>query len=175
MEHARWFAAEVHVHDSQLKAYLRGTFPSVHDVDDIVQESYLRIWKARARRPIASVRAFLFKIARNVALDGVRRSGISPITPITELAALPVADESCDPEAALALRDKASTLADALATLSPRARDVIVLCKLHGLSHQEAGRQLGIAEKTVDEHMLRGLGRLSDELRRRGHGDLFGQ
>jgi DNA-directed RNA polymerase specialized sigma24 family protein len=68
----RWFTEEVHPHDASLKAYLRGSFPSVRDVDDVVQESYLRIWKARAIHPISSARAFLFRIARHLALDTLR-------------------------------------------------------------------------------------------------------
>ena len=37
---ARWFAEQVHPNDSSLRAYLRHSFPSVPDVDDLVQESY---------------------------------------------------------------------------------------------------------------------------------------
>lgn len=171
--HARWFVDEVHTHDTSLKAYLRGAFPSVRDVDDVVQESYLRIWKAKARRPIVSARSFLFRIARNVALDGLRRNYISPIALVSDLEALQVADEKSDLGATLALREKAALLSDCLATLSPRSREVIILCKLQGLSHQDAGQRLGISDRTVDEHMLRGLKRLSEELRRRGCENLF--
>jgi hypothetical protein len=35
----RWFMEEVQPHDDQLKGYLHGAFPSVRDVDDVVQES----------------------------------------------------------------------------------------------------------------------------------------
>lgn len=174
-ERLRWFAEEVQPHDRQLKAYLRSSFPAFRDVDDLVQESYLRIWKARAIKPIISAKAFLFRVARNIAVDRVRRNQISPIQPVGDLAALRVIDESSDIAAKLALHEKASLLSDALATLPPRAREVIILCKLQGLSHREAASRLGIAGKTVDEHMIRGLKRLSDELRRRGHEDLFSE
>jgi RNA polymerase sigma factor (sigma-70 family) len=50
-----WFAEEVHTHDSQLKSYLRSSFPALRDVDDVVQESYLRIWRRQLVRPIAKV------------------------------------------------------------------------------------------------------------------------
>lgn len=174
-EQLRWFAEEVQPHDRQLKAYLRSSFPAFGDVDDLVQESYLRIWKARAIKPIISAKAFLFRVARNIALDRVRRNLTSPIQPVGDLAALRVIDESNDVTANLTLHEKVSLLSDALATLPPRAREVIILCKLQGLSHREAASQLGIAGKTVDEHMIRGLKRLSDELRRRGYEDLFSE
>src|SRR5438876_12279709 len=60
---SRWFAAEVHAHERSLRAYLRGAFPSVRDVDDVVQESYVRVWKARLAHPIQSARSFLFQVA----------------------------------------------------------------------------------------------------------------
>jgi DNA-directed RNA polymerase specialized sigma24 family protein len=81
-----WFAKEVQPHDAQLKAYLRGAFPSVRDVDDVVQESYLRVWLARATQPIQSTRAFLFRVARNLALDFVRHERASPIVVLGSIA-----------------------------------------------------------------------------------------
>jgi hypothetical protein len=64
VDDTRWFSEEVHAHDSQLKAYLHGRFPSVRcEVDDVVQESYLRVWRIRASQPIHSAKAFLFSIA----------------------------------------------------------------------------------------------------------------
>jgi DNA-directed RNA polymerase specialized sigma24 family protein len=44
---------------------------------------------------------------------------------------------------------------------------------LNGLSHRDAAQHLGISEKTVDEHMMRGLKRLSDELRQERCRDVF--
>src|SRR5580693_2470646 len=60
VEQIRWFTEEVHPHEPSLRAYLNGSFPTVRDLDDVVQESYLRIWQARAAYPIGSARAFLF-------------------------------------------------------------------------------------------------------------------
>jgi hypothetical protein len=50
---AQWFTEKVHVHGPSLRNYLRGVFPTVRDVDDVVQESFLL---ARARRPADFVR-----------------------------------------------------------------------------------------------------------------------
>ena len=71
---ARWFAEEVHPHESHLRSYLRGRIPADRDVDDVVQDSYLRVWRARAARPIHSATAFHFTIARHLALDALQRT-----------------------------------------------------------------------------------------------------
>ena len=44
---ARWFADEVKPHERSLRAYLRSVFPGFPDVDDLVQESYVRLIRAR--------------------------------------------------------------------------------------------------------------------------------
>lgn len=47
---ARWFAEKVQPHDSSLKAYLRGSFPTVRDVDDTLQEMDVRLQRRHRRR-----------------------------------------------------------------------------------------------------------------------------
>lgn len=94
----RWFAEEVHAHDASLKAYLRAAYPGMRDVDDVVQESYLRIWKARLAQRIHFTKSYLFQIARNLSLDLVRRNRASPIDDVPE----PVALAVCDPARGLA-------------------------------------------------------------------------
>ncbi|MGH7944160.1 MAG: hypothetical protein ACREF9_04025, partial [Opitutaceae bacterium] len=56
-EAARWFTEQVQPHEIQLRNYLRVAFPTVRDVEDVVQESFLRIWKARAVHPITQTKA----------------------------------------------------------------------------------------------------------------------
>jgi hypothetical protein len=86
VEHSRWFTDEVHPHGAQLRSYLAKAFPSVgHEVEDVVQESSLRIWKARAAHPISSARDFLFEVARRLAIDFTRQRARSPIEAISHL------------------------------------------------------------------------------------------
>lgn len=163
-----WFERQVHTHDAKLKAYLRGSFPGVHDVEDVVQESYLRIWRARARQPIESARAFLFQVARRVALDLVRKARNSPVDPVPEVVQLRAAAEAPDAVEAVSLQEKINLLAEALVALPPRSRQIVMLCKFEGRSRRDVAVELGISEKTVDEHLWRGIRRIEEFLRRRG-------
>lgn len=67
-EAARWFAEEVQPHESSLRSYLRRVFPRLPDIDDLVQESYARLIRARAAGKVSFAKAFLFTTARNAAL-----------------------------------------------------------------------------------------------------------
>jgi RNA polymerase sigma factor (sigma-70 family) len=164
----RWFTDEVYTHDAQLKAYLRHSFPAVRDVEDVVQESYLRLWKSRAAQPIHSAKAFLFKVARHVALNLVTRQRSAPVSVVGDLSALPVMEEKADVIEHVSREEKLRFLVEALATLPPRCREITVMRKLRGLSQREVALQLGIAEKTVDEQVARGVRRCERYLRRRG-------
>jgi len=167
-DQARWFTAEVAPHDAHLKAYVRGAFPAVRDVEDVVQESYLRVWKAQAAGSVVCARAFLFRVARNLALDLVRRERRSPIEQVGDLAALRVVDDRPGAAETVETRDRFALLDDALAALSPRHRQIVILCKLQSKSHREVAAQLGLSEKTVTEHVYRAVQRLGEELQRRG-------
>ena len=62
-DQARWFAEEAEPHRGALRAYVQRAFPGVRDVDDVVQDSLLRISNARASRQIGCARP-LFTIVR---------------------------------------------------------------------------------------------------------------
>jgi RNA polymerase sigma factor (sigma-70 family) len=166
-EQSRWFAAKVQPHHSHLMAYLRRAYPSVRDTDDVVQETYLRIWKARALQPIQSAKAYLFRIARNLALDAIRRGHSSPIDAMPDLAALPVMDHGATTTEIACTNEEIALLAEALEALPPRIREIVILRKFQNLPQKVVAERLHISELTVQEQVYRGLRRI--EKIRRGH------
>jgi RNA polymerase sigma factor (sigma-70 family) len=166
-EQTRWFSEEVHAHDMQLKAYLRGSFPAVRDVEDIVQESYLRIWKARAAHPITSAKAFLFTVARRLALDLVRRQRRSPIVAVTDLSRLFVSDDARDASVTAATADEIELLVEAVDSLPARCREIFILRKLQGVPQKDIAIRLGLSEQTVQVQASRGMRRCAEFFRRR--------
>lgn len=164
----QWFAKEVYPHDGNLKAYLRGSFPSVRDVDDVVQESYVRVWRRQLRGPMASARSLLYKIARNLAIDALRRAKRSPIEPVADLAELNILDGQPSAAEAACSNEEIELLLAAIESLPPRCREVVVLRKLAGLSPQEIAHRLGMSEGTVHIHGAKGVRRCEAFLRARG-------
>jgi len=156
----RWFTEEVQPNDPSLRAYLRRAFPSVRDVDDLVQESYVRIWRRHTTHPVQSARAFLFQVARRLAIDVVRRRRTSRIESVPDLAALPVAAAERSGVDAAILREEVELLTQAIHALPPRCREVMILRKIEGRSQREIAARLGLAEGTVQVHIVQGLRRL---------------
>jgi RNA polymerase sigma factor (sigma-70 family) len=168
VEQARWFTEEVQPHEPVLRAYLRGSFPTVRDVDDVVQESYLRIWRARAGEPIRSAKAFLFQVARRVALNLVRKHRNAPFIDYGDFAVSRVLDDGPNASDALILQERIDLLADALMALPPRCREVVVLHKVKGLPQKEVAAQLGLSERTVESHVRTGVAKCLVFLRTHG-------
>jgi RNA polymerase sigma factor (sigma-70 family) len=169
----RWFAEEVHAHDAQLKAYLRGSFPTVRDVDDVAQESYLRLWKVCATQPIRSAKALLFTVARRLAVDFIRRDRTVPREDIGHLAELSVLMEERDASFAEGLDEKVDLLSEAISHLPGRCRETFILYKIEGLSRRETAERLGLSEKTVAAHTSTAMKRCATYLRLNGVKGLF--
>lgn len=167
-EQARWFSAEVLPHEADLRAYLRRAFPSLRDVDDLVQETYARVFRARTAGNVAEARPYLFTTARNAACDVFRRSKIIPLLPVAEIERLPVVEERPAVGEAVAHAQELNILREAIGALPPRCRQVLTLCKLYGLSHREVAARLGISEHTVNAQVALGVIRCRNYLRERG-------
>lgn len=169
-----WFENDVRPHEESLRSYLRNSYPTIRDVDDLVQESFLRIWKARLAEPIRSSKAFLFEVARHLALDFVRRRQVSPVDHVRDLSTLNVIEEGRNAAELADTNEKFLALADAIATLPARCREIVILRKFKGLSQREVAMQLGLSERTVEVQVARGVKRCEDYLRKRGINCLYG-
>lgn len=164
----QWFADEVRPHEGALRGYLRQSFPAVRDIEDVVQESYLRAWKTRAVQPIRSMRAFLFTVARRIALNVVDRQKTADTITVGDMAALPVLSDGPGVAERVCQEEHLALLVEALATLPARCREITVLRKLQGIPQREVAVRLGISEKTVEEQVARGMRRCQEHFRRRG-------
>jgi len=167
-EQTRWFAEEVHPHSGHLRAYIRSVFPSLQDVDDVVQESYLRIWKARLTRPIHSSKAFLFQIARHLAIDVIRSRRINSTEYSEGFAALSVLESGPDAATSLTKKEKIELLSEALASLPPRIREVIFMRKFQQIPQRDVAATLGVSERTIEANLAKGMRLCERFLRKRG-------
>ena len=161
----RWFTEEVQPHEHSLRAFMRAAAPSPVDVDDMLQDSYLRLLRAKASGPIRCVRALLFAIARNTVRDSVRRKLANREVLGTELDSYPVL-ESAGVVEIVGRRQEQRLLAEAIQALPERCREVLFLRKNQGLSQREIAARLGITENTVESLVSRGLRRCANHLRK---------
>jgi RNA polymerase sigma-70 factor (ECF subfamily) len=142
-------------------AYAAGLLRDPAAAEDVTATAFERAYRKRSRFDPrrGSPRAWLFGIARNAALDELRRRGKQ-----AALAAEPV-----DPESVAAHPGEASerriVLADAVRELEPRERELVALKFFAGLSNREIARVLGISESNAGTR----LHRVVDKLREACH------
>ena len=132
------------------------------DIDDIVQEAYVRVLKARETSVIASPKAFLFATARNLVYGQVRRRKIVGGEFLAEIDALCVLDESGDIPGKVAHAEELELLTLAVQSLPARCRQILTLRKIYGVSQKEIARQFGISEHTVEAQGTIGMRRIAD-------------
>ena len=161
----------------ELVAYCYRMLGSVHDAEDVVQETMLRAWKARDRydSALASVRTWLYRIATNACLSALesraRRplpSGLgapsddpgAPLTPALDIPWLqPFPDARYD---TVIRADMRLALVAAIQVLPPRQRAVLVLREVLEFSAAEVAAQLQTTVPAINSALQRARATLAD-------------
>lgn len=166
-EQVRWFSREVLPHEADVRRWLERRIRGLPDchVDEIVQESYARLWAAGVER-IANPRAYFFVTARHVVGEVLRRSRVVSIETIADIDELNIADDDVGMERRLSGREEIMRVRQVLATLPPKCREAFELRKFAELSQKEIAQRMQIAESTVEKHLVKALRILMNELKR---------
>lgn len=155
-----------------LLAFVISLTGSESGAEDLAQEVFIRTWAHREGwDDRGSPRAYLYRIARNLALNA-RRDGRSAHRRLAPLPAVATSRNGADrarradhPEHRFAVRTLEADIKRAVNALPPRRREVFTLARFQGLSHREIAETLGIAPQTVANHMRLALEELREALR----------
>jgi RNA polymerase sigma factor (sigma-70 family) len=161
----RWIAAHILPHEPELRGWLRRRLGSFNDndVDDLVQESFARIWAADFST-IRNGRAYLYATVRHLLAEYARRSRIVPIELLGEIDSLNLISDEPGPERRVGARQELDRLRAIVAALPVQRRRVFELRKFEGLSHRDVAERMGLSEKTVENHLTRALARIGEAL-----------
>ena len=154
----RWFRETLLPHEPMLRAWLHTRFPNGMDLDDVVQESYARILRSRARGvPMRSPKSFLFTTARNLSLDILRHREVAKEDSLVSFEGLDVSDDADGIPEMVDRREKLELLTTVIQSLPERCRQVLTLRKIYGLPQKEIARKLGISPHTVSAQLTIGM------------------
>ena len=130
------------------------------DAEEIMQDSFLTMWKKRAKISLVgdSTLPWLVTTARFLALNRRRANARLAGEPLD--AADTLADEAASPVAGVLAAELMEQLGSLMAGMTAVDRDIFRLCLVDGLSYEEAARQLGITHGAVRNRLSRLKGRL---------------
>ncbi|WP_435839218.1 sigma-70 family RNA polymerase sigma factor [Streptodolium elevatio] len=175
---------------AELLAYCYWMLGSAHDAEDLVQDTYLRAWRAREQydETRSSLRTWLYRIATNVCLTALEARGrrplpsglvaasepLAPLVPGENLAWLqPLPDswvESGDPAGTVVERSSLRlAFVAALQYLTARQRGALILRDVLAFSASEAADILGTTVVSVNSSLQRARTRVKEAGGRREH------
>jgi RNA polymerase sigma-70 factor (ECF subfamily) len=130
-------------------ARFAGTLAASADIEDVLQEAFLRLWRAAPDwRPEARISTFLHTIVYRLCVDRLRRR--RRLAESTDEAWLDLPDDQPDPEQRLLSADRRERIERALAALPPRQRAAMSLCYGEDLTQAEAAATLGCTQEAYE-------------------------
>src|ERR1700742_4923091 len=163
-----WFLDQVFHHRAALHRYLGKLTSGAEDIEDLVQETYVRIYALPDYTQVESPKGLLFRIAHNLAVERARRHKSQATDTMADLESLRVYSNEAPPEEQTDARRRFESFCAAVERLPPLCRRVFVLRKVHKLSHAEISEVLGVSSSTIEKHVAKGLVRCRDHLRELG-------
>lgn len=158
---AQAFLAEAHAaYDANLRRFFTRRGVPRHDVDDMVQEVYLRLARQPGDLSVRSAEAFVITIAGNLLRDAYRRRGRrNPELSLEEEGRYtPAAGE--DPERSAEYLQHLQAADSVIGALRPATQRVFLGHRLRGQSYSELSRELGVSISMIEKHMISALSAL---------------
>tara|TARA_B110000208_G_scaffold33513_1_gene44170 strand:+ start:716 stop:1168 length:453 start_codon:yes stop_codon:yes gene_type:complete len=109
-------------------------FVGKHDVEDVVQEAFLRAYNAESGKPIEQPKSYLFRIAKHVALNQLRQRSRKPTDYLEDLDSPDVLVNEWTLEDEIIAQQKLGFHCAAVAALPPKCRKVYLLRKVYGMT-----------------------------------------
>jgi RNA polymerase sigma-70 factor (ECF subfamily) len=146
-------------HRGALVNYASGIVGDRAHAEDLVQEAWLRFFAAAGRRPLDEPVGYLYRVVRNLAVDGRRRllrEG-RMVEAGPGLEQRDIADAHPSPEAEAVARDELRRLTEALAELPERTRIALEMRRFGGCKLKEIASHLGVSVSVAHDIVAAGI------------------
>ncbi|MEE4453024.1 RNA polymerase sigma factor [Novosphingobium resinovorum] len=132
--------------------------------EDVTQTLWLKVQRVDDHPPILNKRAYLFRLATNLARDRLRADHRHDA--VFEGGTVPehVADDSPGADRAVLDREALDRLRDVLGELPARTREILYMRRFEELSSAQIGERLGISRQMVNRHIAQAMAHCLDRL-----------
>jgi RNA polymerase sigma-70 factor (ECF subfamily) len=147
-----------------LASFFRKRTRNTTEVQDLVQQVFLRLAQYRELEDIRNPDGYIFQTAANTLKDHVRHVAVRERFAREQLEDHAALASDFSPERVLQGRENLARLSDALRLLPERTRDIFMLRCFEGLKHAEIARLHRISVRAVEKHVAKALAHMSAAL-----------
>jgi RNA polymerase sigma-70 factor (ECF subfamily) len=163
-----WLTIHFLPHEAELRTMLRRVCMSSAEIDDVIQETCYRILVMADLEHIRHPKPFVFRTAKNIVLDRIRRDAVVSIETMANLDELEIADSAPSPDRVVFAREELKWVFGLIGNLPDRCKSVFRARRVHGMSQNETAETLGLTDSVVEHEMMRGMRLMSEMISRHG-------
>ena len=136
--------------------------------EDIEQEVYLKIWKNSEKyNEKGSIKSWISSIAKNASLDYLKSSyhKVFQTTTSDDFVIESIKDKKVTPEDKVVRLDRQKVIVNAINSLKPKFKEVIMMCEINGYSYEECAKKLNCPVGTVKSRIYNAKKELAEVLK----------
>lgn len=147
-----------------LLRYFSRRIRNQEEIEDLVQEVFVRLVRRRHALDMERVRGYIFQTASSVLIDWLRQPAVRRAASHTPFDADEHGGHAFAPDRVLQGRQDLAQAMDVVAHLPERTHTIFILCRFEGMTYPEIARCLGISVSAVEKHMRRAMLALMERL-----------
>lgn len=155
-------------HHQQLVQFIKNKGLPEKEAEDVAQEAFVKLLDLDKPEVKSYIRAYLFKIAGNLAIDKLRRQSNSPIDSAVEQTSELLDKQhwsSVTPERQQHSTQLLQKVEQCIKDLPPTCQQAFIRYKIKGDSYQSIAQSMGVSESMVRKHVLRAVRHCFSELK----------
>ncbi len=143
-------------------------FKRPQEIEDVVQEAFVRVIEAQHKRSIHSPKAYLYRATRNLALNQLDKSAYKLTDSISDIAIDADLLHTLSLEEEFESRERFELFCRAVRKLPLKCQRVYILRRVYGFTQKEVAERMGISLKTVEAHLTKAIVRCTDYMDEEG-------
>ena len=148
----------------EISYYIKKLTGDKHLAKDLTQETYVKVLEGNKKSSKEIQKAYLYKIAKNLVIDKIRRDKIINKSPYQEDEHSISQDNYPEEIVAQELRNK--KLKECISELSPQNKKAFVLHYYKGYTRKEIAKMMGISTNAVEKNISRAVVKIKEKMKK---------